>query len=106
MYSLRASPVFALAVLVTLGLAGLNGLMILLMQLQPGFLGMAHFTELSHRIHDLTFGFIFVPAVVGMLAQIRRPSKNVAGMLMALIPWVGLLLAALLIKRVRPGSTD
>jgi putative effector of murein hydrolase LrgA (UPF0299 family) len=94
--SLRASPVFALAVLLTLGLAGLYGLMILMMQLQPGFMGMAHFAEVSHRIHDLTFGFLFVPAVVGMLAQLRRPSKNVAGMLMALIPWVGLLLAAVL----------
>ncbi len=96
MQSLRGSSVFALAVLVTLGLAGLNGLMILLMQLQPGFMGMAHFTEPHHRVHDLTFGFIFVPAVVGMLAQLRRPSKNVAGQLMALIPWVGLVLTLLL----------
>ncbi|MBI3973350.1 MAG: hypothetical protein HY332_18930 [Chloroflexi bacterium] len=94
--SLRASPVFALAVLVTLGLAGLYGLMIVMMQVQPGFMGMAHFTQPSHRMHDLTFGFIFVPTVVGMLAQLRRPSKNVGGMVMALIPWVGLLLAAIL----------
>jgi hypothetical protein len=35
MRSLRASPVFALVVLVTLGLAGVIGLMVLLMQLQP-----------------------------------------------------------------------
>lgn len=94
--SLRAAPVFALAVLVTVGLAGLNAVMILLMQLQPGFMGMAHFTEISHRTHDLTFGFLFLPAVVGMLAQLRRPSKNIAGMAMALIPWGGLLLAAVL----------
>jgi hypothetical protein len=33
---------------------------------------------------------------VGVLAQLRHPAKNVAGMLMALIPWIGLLLAALL----------
>ena len=96
MHSLRASPVFALAVLVTFGLAGLNGLMVLLMQLQPGFLGMAHFTEASHRIHDFTFSFLFVPAMVGMLAQLRRPLKNVAGQLMALIPWVGLALTVVL----------
>jgi hypothetical protein len=70
--------------------------MVVLMQVQPGFMGMAHFTDPAHRIHDLTFGFIFVPAVVGMLAQVRRPSQNVAGMVMALIPWVGLLLAAIL----------
>jgi hypothetical protein len=94
--SIRASPGFALAWLITLGLAGLIGLMTLLMSLLGGFLGMAHFTEPTHRIHDLTYGFLFTTAVAGLLAQLRRPSKNVAGMLMALIPWVGLLLAAVL----------
>ncbi|MBI2912206.1 MAG: hypothetical protein HYY05_08685, partial [Chloroflexi bacterium] len=93
MQSLRASPIFAVAVLLTLGIAGLIGLMVLLMQLQPGFMGMAHGTDPSHRTHDLTFGFLFGVAVVGLLAQLRRPSQNVAGMVMALIPWAGLLLA-------------
>jgi hypothetical protein len=87
---LKRSPMFTLAVLVALGLVGLNGVMILLMQVQPGFLGMAHFREPHHRTHDLTFGFLFVPAVVGMLAQLRAPVRNIAGQLMALIPWVGL----------------
>jgi hypothetical protein len=94
--SFRASPGFSLAVLVTLGLAGLIGLMTLLMSVLGGFLGMAHFTEPHHRIHDLTYGFLFTTAVVGLLAQLLRPSRNMAGMLMALIPWVGLLLAAAL----------
>jgi hypothetical protein len=94
--SLRAYPGFALAVLVTLGLAGLIGGMTLLMQLQPGFMGMAHGTEPSHRAHDLTYGFLFLTAVVGILVQLRRPLKNAAGMLMALTPWMGLLLAAIL----------
>jgi hypothetical protein len=57
---------------------------------------MRHFTELSHRTHDLTFGFLFMAAGVGMLAQFRRPSKNVASMLMALIPFVALVLAGVL----------
>lgn len=102
MHSLRASPVFALTVLVTLGLAGLFGLMTALMALRLGFLlpgpfaQMAHFTDVQHRIHDFTFGFLFVPAVVGMLAQLRRPSKNVAGQLMALIPSVSLALTLVL----------
>jgi hypothetical protein len=102
MHSLRASPGFALALLVTLAAAGLNGLMVGLMALRldfllPGpFAQMAHFTELHHRVHDLTFGFLFVPALVGILAQLRRPSKNVAGMLMALIPSAGLMLTLLL----------
>jgi len=94
--SFRASPGFSLAVLITLGLAGLIGLMTLLMSVLGGFLGMAHFTEPQHRIHDLTYGFLFTTAVVGLLAQIRHPSRNIAGMLMALIAWIGLLLAAAL----------
>jgi hypothetical protein len=96
MHSLRASPVFALYVLATLVVAGLIGVMVFLMQLQPGFMGMAHFTKPHHRVHDLTYGFLFTTGAVGILAQLRRPSKNVAGQLMALIPWVGLLLAAVL----------
>src|SRR5262249_32265882 len=91
-HALRASPVFALAVLVTLGLAGLNGLMVLLMQLQPGFMGMAHFSQEYHRVHDLTFSFVFLPAIVGMLAQLRRPSENVAGQAMAVNPGAALVL--------------
>jgi hypothetical protein len=94
--SLRASPGFSLAVLITLGLAGLIGLMTLLMIALGGFLGMAHFTEPHHRIHDLTYGFLFTTAVVGLLSQLRRPSRNVAGVLMALVPWIALLLAAIL----------
>jgi hypothetical protein len=100
--TLRASPVFATLVLVTLAVVGLIELMVSLMALRlnsllPGpFAHMAHFTEANHRVHDLTFGFVFVPAIAGMLAQLRRPSTNVAGMLMALAPWIGLLLAAVL----------
>jgi hypothetical protein len=95
-HSLRVYPGFALAVLITLGLAGVIGLMVFLMQVLGGFLGMAHFTEPSHRTHDLTYGFLFTTAIVGLVAQLRRPSQNIAAMLMALIPWVGLLLAAIL----------
>jgi hypothetical protein len=99
-HTLRASPLFALALLLTLAAAAFNGLMVSLMMLEldlPGAFGqMTHFTEERHRTHDLTFGFLFVPAVVGILAQLRRPSKNVAGQLMALIPSAALLLTLLL----------
>lgn len=100
MYSLRASPMFSLFLLITLALVGIIGLMTGLMALRLNFLlpgpfaRMAHFTEVGHRVHDLAFGFIYIPAVFGILAQLRRPSKNVAGVVMALTPWVGLLLAA------------
>jgi peptidoglycan/LPS O-acetylase OafA/YrhL len=92
MHSLRASlsefgwrrRVFALVVLVTLGLFGLVGVVDGSEMLAAG---------VDHRIHDFTFSFLFGPAVVGILAQLRTPSKNVAGQLMALIPWVALGLA-------------
>lgn len=94
--SLRASPVFAFYVLVTLGLAAFNGWMVFLMWLGvplPGAFGqMTHGTSELHRTHDLTFAFLFVPAIVGLLVQLWRPARNVAGQVMALIPWVALML--------------
>jgi hypothetical protein len=94
--SLRAWPLFAFFVLLALGLTGVIGSMVLVMQLQPGFMGMAHGTEPHHRVHDLTYGFLFATAAIGMLSQLRRPLNNIAGMSMALIPWVALLLVAVL----------
>jgi hypothetical protein len=88
--------VFGLAVLLTIGLAGLFGGMVVLMNVQPGFMGMSHFTEAHHRIHDLTFAVLNGTAVVGMLAQLRAPTRNVASQLMALIPFASLLLAVAL----------
>jgi peptidoglycan/LPS O-acetylase OafA/YrhL len=97
--SLRASPLFTLALLLTLMAAGFNGVMVFLMMLDvdlPGaFARMTHFQEPPHRIHDLTFGFLFIPALVGIFAQLRRPAENVAGQLMALIPTVSLLVVLL-----------
>src|ERR671918_1765964 len=98
--SIRASPLFVLALLLTLVAAGFNGLMVFLMMLEvdlPGAFGqMTHFQEAHHRIHDLTFGFIFIPAIVGTLAQFRRPLRNVAGQVMALIPTFSLTLVLLI----------
>jgi hypothetical protein len=95
--SLRASPLFALVVLLTLALIGLIGVVLVQPTLIAGVFGQetaghisGHFRDPHHRVHDLTFGFIFGTAAVGMVVQLRRPSTNVAGQLMALIPWVGL----------------
>lgn len=97
---LRTAPLFVAALLLTLLAAGFSGLMVLGMMLEvdlPGAFGqMTHFQEPHHRIHDLTFGFLFVPPVVGVLAQLRRPVANVAGMVMALIPSAGMTLTLLL----------
>jgi hypothetical protein len=95
--SLGGSPVFALVVLFTLALVGFIGVVLVQPNLIAGLLGQdtaghisGHFRDPPHRVHDLAFGFVFGTAVVGMLAQLRRPSLNVAGQLMALIPWAGL----------------
>lgn len=100
--SLRASPVFAFYALVTLALAAFIGLMFGQMALGldvflPGQFGqMAHGAVGSHRVHDITYGALVTTGIVGVLAQLWRPAKNVAGMVMALIPFAGLLLAAVL----------
>jgi len=91
-HSLRTAPIFAFYLLATFVIAGIIGLM----TFNIIDLGMGHFGSLGHRIHDLTFGFVFSTSVVGLLAQLRRPSRNVAGMVMALVPWFGLVLAGVL----------
>lgn len=89
-------PAFVLAVFLTLGLAGLFGGMVVLMNLRPGFMGMAHFSEPHHRIHDVTFAMLNGIAVVGTLAQLRAPARNIASQLMALAPFAALLLTVAL----------
>jgi hypothetical protein len=98
-----ASLPFTLVVLATLGLVGFIGVVLVRPSLIAGFLGpetaghiSGHFREPHHRVHDLTFGFVFGTAAVGMLAQLWKPSQNVAGQLMALIPWIALMLAFVL----------
>lgn len=49
--------------------------------------------EPAHRIHFLVFSAMIWTAVLGMLAQFRSPRKHVAGQLMALVPWVALIVA-------------
>jgi len=95
MQSLRTSPLFSLVVLITLGFFGYIGLMLFggSLGLFPAITAMGHFSSLEHRIHDLTYAFLFGTAAVGTLPQLWRPSWNVAGQLMALIPWAGFVLA-------------
>ena len=88
---------FSFVVLVTLAFVGLIAVVLFHPRLIGEVLGhdtaghiSQHFRGHEHRVHDLTFSFIFGTAVVGTLAQLRRPSENVAGQLMALIPWATL----------------
>jgi hypothetical protein len=94
---------FAIVVLITLGLMGFFGLVVWQPELFAALLGRPtaghiseHFREHHHRVHDLTFSFLLGTAFVGMLAQLGAPLKHVAGQLMALIPFVGLLLSVVL----------
>lgn len=90
--SSRAYPIFAFFLLLSLALAGVIGLI----TFDVIDMGMTHFGLREHRIHDLSFGFLFTTAFVGVATQLRRPSTNVAGMVMALLPWGALSLAAVL----------
>ena len=98
--SIRAAPIFAFYVVIALGLATYNGGMVVLMNLPVdlpgGFAMMTHFATELHRTHDLTFTFLFAPAIIGLLVQLWRPADNVAGQVMALIPWAALLLTVVL----------
>ena len=107
MHSLRSSPVFSLIVVVTLALFGFLGAVVIsgLLGLNAAAQAMGHFSTLSHRIHDLTFAFVFGTAAVGLAAQLLYPSKNAAGQIMALIPWAGLVLVFPLTSYwVAPGA--
>ncbi len=95
-------PAFVVALALTLAAAAFNAVMVVLMALRldallPGpFAQMGHFTEPHHRTHDLTFGLLFLPPVLGTLAQLRRPAANIAGMVMTLVPPAALLVVLLL----------
>ena len=84
---------FLAAVLTTLGLAGFFAGMVALLNLMPGSVGMAHFAEEHHRVHDVTLALLNAVTVVGMLAQLRAPLGHGAAQIMALVPFGALLLA-------------
>lgn len=94
--SLRAWPIFVFYVLATLAVA----VVIALITFNVIDLGMNHFGDASHRTHDVAYGLLFTTLVVGVLAQLRRPERNVAAMAMAVIPAAALLLAGVLTDQV------
>ena len=81
LHSLRAAPGFALALLITLAAAAFNGLAVFQPALIGGVIDMSdmHFVGAQHRTHDLAFGFLFLPGVVGIrpipatVEERRRP---------------------------------
>ncbi|MGH9223444.1 MAG: hypothetical protein ACRD2W_06585 [Acidimicrobiales bacterium] len=89
---LRSSPVFGAYVVMTLVVAGTVGLI----TIDVIDLGMSHLGTLEHRAHDVIYGLLFATGVIGVVAQVRRPERNVSAMVMALVPGAALLLAAVL----------
>jgi hypothetical protein len=94
---------FSFVVLLTLVLAAFFAAVVVWPDLFIGLVGAQtgghiseHFRQPHHRVHDIAFGLLLGTPVVGMLAQLRAPSKNVAGQLMALIPFGALALATAL----------
>lgn len=47
----------------------------------------------AHRIHFMAFPLLFWPLIVGLLMQLKSPEKQLAGQLMALLPFVALFTA-------------
>ena len=92
----RRCPVFTFYVAATLIVATLVGLI----TVDVIDLGMQHFGDAAHRTHDVAYGALFATLVLGVLVQLRRPERNVAGMVMSLIPSASLLLAAVLVDDV------
>src|SRR5436305_12667238 len=101
MASLRTSPLFALVVLLAFALFGFFGFVLFGPPEVVALLGPTtaahvtmHFRNPAHRVHDLTFAFLLGTAGLGLLAQLRTPTRNAAGQVMALLPFVALGLVA------------
>lgn len=91
--TVRVWPIFAFYIAATLTAATIIGLI----TVNIIDLGMNHFGDEAHRTHDVAYGALFTTLVVGVVVQLRRPERNVAGMVMALVPSASLLLAAVLV---------
>lgn len=103
---------FVAAVLLALALIGINGLLVVRASLfadvfNPNVVAGAssHFNTPAHRLHDLSFALLYGTASVGLLTQLRRPVRNVAGLIMALLPWFALGLVFLLSEYWVPRGT-
>ncbi|MGH2786387.1 MAG: hypothetical protein ACRDJV_00575 [Actinomycetota bacterium] len=80
------------------GIVGLFTLMLLFMSpLQFVVLGWFLEEAQTHRVHEVSFGFIFVLSLVGVLAQLRKPAGKIAQMWQTAIPIWLVIVAIILI---------
>lgn len=88
---------FTVPVLLCFTLIGLNGILVLRPTLYDGILSpfvvrgaASHFTGAEHRVHDLGFALVFSVSALGLLAQLRHPTRNLAGQIQAVVPWAAM----------------
>lgn len=96
---MRREGVFAglaIATLVLLFLSSPLALLWLGWFLDPGS------DQISHRVHEVAFGCLFAVVFVGVVAQLRHPDRNIAGMQQAVVAVVVLAAVAVLAG----GSAD
>jgi hypothetical protein len=85
-------------------LVGLFTLMLLFMSpLQFVVLGWFLEEAQTHRVHEISFGFVFVLSLVGVLAQLRKPAGKIAQMWQTAIPiWLVIVAIILIGEEIDP----
>jgi hypothetical protein len=56
----------------------------------------------SHRVHEVSFGVIFLVSLLGLLAQFRSTSKKVVPMQQVAVPILALIVVQVLVSGVQP----
>jgi hypothetical protein len=54
----------------------------------------------SHRIHEICFGLLFVLTAAALIAQLRNPERKIAAMYQVIVPLYLIILSVLVIDRV------
>jgi hypothetical protein len=54
----------------------------------------------SHRIHEICFGLLFVLTAAALIAQLRNPERKIAAMYQVVVPLYLIILSVLVIDRV------
>jgi hypothetical protein len=55
---------------------------------------------ISHRVHEICFGLVFVVTAVALVAQLRRPEQKIAAVYQVVVPLYLIILSAVLLDRL------
>lgn len=61
-------------------------------------------TGTSHRVHEVSFGVVFLISLIGLLAQVRSTSTKVAPMQQVAVPILALIITESLVNGVNPET--